>query len=176
MRPKRLWTRFFPCLLLAVSLALPGSLLSAPETPATGEAMITMDFQDVELPVLVKFISELTGKNFILDEKVKGKKVTIISPTKISKEEAYRVFESILDIKGLTTVPSGKVIKILPTKEATSQSLRTVVRRRLTVERYLARNIRVDIEDTEAWIAACDELLTSVRQHLRIREIPARGL
>jgi len=120
-------TRFLFCLLLAVSLAVPGPVLAGPEEAETGDAMITMDFQDVELPVLVKFISELTGKNFILDEKVTGKKVTIISPTKISKEEAYRVFESILDIKGLTTVPSGRVIKILPTKDATTQSLKTVV-------------------------------------------------
>jgi general secretion pathway protein D len=54
--------------------------------------LITMDFQDVEIGVLVKFISEITGKNFILDEKVRGK-VTVISPTKISIDEAYRVFQ-----------------------------------------------------------------------------------
>jgi len=51
--------------------------------------LITMDFQDVEIGVLVKFISEITGKNVILDEKVRGK-VTVISPTKITIEEAYR--------------------------------------------------------------------------------------
>ncbi len=91
------------------------------------EAMITMDFQDVDLAVLIKFISELTGKNFILDEKIRGKKVTVISPTKISKDEAYKVFESILDIKDLATVPSGSVIKIVPAKDAIEKSLRTVV-------------------------------------------------
>lgn len=95
--------------------------------PDYGEAMITMDFQEVDLTVLVKFISELTGKNFILDEKIKGKKVTVISPTKISKEEAYRVFESILEIKDLATVPAGSVIKIVPTKDAMEKSLRTVI-------------------------------------------------
>jgi general secretion pathway protein D len=97
--------------------------------PDYGEAMITMDFQDVDLTVLIKFISELTGKNFILDEKIKGKKVTVISPTKISKDEAYKVFESILDIKGLATVPAGSVIKIVPTKDAMEKSLKTVVGR-----------------------------------------------
>jgi len=95
--------------------------------PDYGEAMITMDFQDVDLTVLIKFISELTGKNFILDEKIKGKKVTVISPTKISKDEAYKVFESILEIKGLATVPAGSVIKIVPTKDAMEKNLRTVV-------------------------------------------------
>jgi general secretion pathway protein D len=109
-------------------LAVPSGV-SSQEGAGTdqGEAMITMDFQDVDLTVLVKFISELTGKNFILDEKVKGKKVTVISPTKISKEEAYKVFESILEIKDLATVPAGRVIKIVPAKDAMEKSLKTVV-------------------------------------------------
>ena len=128
MPNRRSWMPFLVLLSVTVVLSVGTHPSGAQvEQQEAGETLITMDFQDVELPVLVKFISELTGKNFILDEKVKGKKVTVISPTKISKEEAYRVFQSILDIKGLTTVPAGKVIKILPAKEATAQNLRTVV-------------------------------------------------
>ena len=81
------------------------------------QQLITMDFQDVEIGVLVKFISEITGKNFILDEKVRGK-VTVISPTKITIDEAYRVFQSILEVKGFTTAPAGPVTKIVPVREA----------------------------------------------------------
>jgi general secretion pathway protein D len=121
----------FAILFLAVAyplMSVPSHVFSQEGAdPDYGEAMITMDFQDVDLTVLIKFISELTGKNFILDEKIKGKKVTVISPTKISKDEAYKVFESILDIKGLATVPAGTVIKIVPTKDAMAKSLRTVV-------------------------------------------------
>ncbi|HUI25347.1 MAG TPA: type II secretion system protein GspD, partial [Candidatus Kryptonia bacterium] len=97
---------------------------AAEERPSS-DRQITMDFQDVDLPVLVKFISEVTKKNFIVDEKVKGK-VTIISPAKISIDEAYLVFQSVLQVKGFTTVPSGSVIKILPTKEARTSTLRTI--------------------------------------------------
>jgi general secretion pathway protein D len=121
----------FACLFLAMAYPLltePSYVFSQEgSNPDYGEAMITMDFQDVDLTVLIKFISELTGKNFILDEKVKGKKVTVISPTKISKDEAYKVFESILEIKGLATVPAGSIIKIVPAKEAMEKSLKTVV-------------------------------------------------
>ena len=105
----------------------PPAAAAAPETirVAPGAAaekvpekqLITMDFQDVEIGVLVKFISEITGKNFILDEKVRGK-VTVISPTKISIDEAYRVFQSILEVKGFTTLPAGPVIKIVPVRDA----------------------------------------------------------
>lgn len=129
-------------LTFAVFLLLGLTVLLQPTSPpvvfsqaggaAAENTMVTMDFQDVDLTVLVKFISELTGRNFILDEKVKGKKVTVISPTKISKEEAYRVFESILELKGLSTVPAGRVIKIVPSKEAIEKSLQTVVGREKT--------------------------------------------
>ena len=74
-----------------------------------------MHFQDVDIPVLAKFISEITKRNFIVDEKVRGK-VTIISPTKVTPDEAYAIFQSVLQVKGFTTVPSGRIVKILPTK------------------------------------------------------------
>ncbi len=83
---------------------------------------ISMDFTDVDLPVLVKFISEQTRKNFIFDERVQGK-ITIISPRKISVEEAYNVFLSVLQVKGFTTVEQGNTIKIVLLREAKQESL-----------------------------------------------------
>jgi general secretion pathway protein D len=72
---------------------------------------VTIDFDNVDIGLFIKFISELTGKNFVIDKGVKGK-VTIISPTKISVNEAYRVFESVLDVHGFTTVPAGSIINL----------------------------------------------------------------
>jgi len=96
--------------------------------PSDGKR-ITMNFQDIELSALVKFISEITGKNFILDDRVKGK-ITIISPEKITVEEAYAVFQSVLQVKGFTTVPSGAISKILPAQEAKTTTLETFMPRR----------------------------------------------
>ena len=67
---------------------------------------VTIDFDNVDILAFIKFISELTGKNFVVDEAVKGK-VSVFSPRKISSDEAYRVFESVLEIHGLTTVPAA---------------------------------------------------------------------
>ena len=78
--------------------------------------LITMNFQEVDLPVLAKFISEITGKNFLLDENVRGK-VSIISPTRVTPEQAYSIFQSVLQIKGFTTVEAGKIIKIIPSRD-----------------------------------------------------------
>ena len=84
--------------------------------PPQDENLITMNFQDVDIPVLAKFISEITGKNFVVDESVRGK-VSIISPTKVTPAQAYSIFESVLQVKGFTTIQAGPVIKIVPSRE-----------------------------------------------------------
>jgi general secretion pathway protein D len=98
--------------------------LPRPLTPTnqTGQRFITIDFDNVDIQLFIKYISELTGKNFVVDRAVQGN-VTILSPTKISEEDAYRVFESVLDVHGFTTVEAGSVIKILPSARARSQNL-----------------------------------------------------
>jgi Type II secretory pathway, component PulD len=84
------------------------------------QRFVTIDFNDVDINLFIKYISELTQKNFIVDREVKGK-VTIISPTRISEEDAYRVFESVLEVHGFAAVPSGSVIKIVPSVQARSK-------------------------------------------------------
>ncbi|MGZ8459589.1 MAG: type II secretion system secretin GspD [Candidatus Deferrimicrobiaceae bacterium] len=81
-----------------------------------------MDFTDVDLPVLIKFISEQTKKNFIFDERVQGK-ITIISPRRVSLDEAYNVFLSVLHVKGFTTVEQDNSIKIIPIGTARQESM-----------------------------------------------------
>ncbi|WP_457551875.1 type II secretion system secretin GspD [Desulfobacula sp.] len=87
---------------------------------------VSIDFNNVDITVFIKFMSKLTGKNFIVDNRVKGN-VTIISPTKISVKNAYKVFESVLDINGFSTVKSGEIIKIVPTPKAKADNLDTKI-------------------------------------------------
>lgn len=88
---------------------------------------ITMDFDNVDVAVFVKFMSEMTHKNFVIDDNVKGK-ITVFSPRKISVDEAYKVFESVLEVHGLTAVPSGGVIKIVQAKDAKEKNIETRLR------------------------------------------------
>ncbi len=78
---------------------------------------IVLNFSDVDISTMVKFISDLTGKNFIMDEKVKGK-ISVFSPSKISVDEAFSVFTSVLELKGFSVVKTGKFYKILPSGDA----------------------------------------------------------
>ncbi len=83
--------------------------------PKTG-GMVSLDFHDVDISDVVKAVAEITGKNFILDDRVRGK-ITIISPSPVTVEEAYQAFISALEMKNLTTVEEGKVTKIIPKRE-----------------------------------------------------------
>ncbi len=100
----------------------------APSEKTSGQASsgryVSIDFNEVDIEVFVKFISELTGRNFVVDQRVKGN-VTIISPTKISVAEAYKVFESVLEVHGYTTVEAGRVTKIIPSPYARTMNIET---------------------------------------------------
>ena len=90
----------------------------------TGDQLVSIDFNNVDIVVFIKFISDLTKKNFVVDEKVRGK-VTIISPGKITVSEAYQVFLSVLEVHDYTIVPAGEIIKIVPSPDARGKSIRT---------------------------------------------------
>lgn len=116
------------CVVMILSLAASGTgfaIAADTKDPKFDESkFVSIDFNDVDINVFIKFMSKLTGKNFVIDPRVKGN-VTIISPTKLSVEDAYKVFESVLDINGFATVESGKITKIIPTPKAKSDNIDT---------------------------------------------------
>ena len=114
----------FAGLLMAESAITSVNAAESPKTNKKVDRFVSIDFNDVDINVFIKFISELTGKNFVVDQRVKGK-VTIISPAKISVKEAYKVFESVLEVHGYTTIKAGKVIKIVPSPDARSKNIET---------------------------------------------------
>ena len=111
------------CLFFVVLLMVGLGPVKAAQNPDASE-FVSMDFNDVDIGVFIKFISKLTHKNFVVDTKVRGK-VTIISPEKISVDEAYKVFESVLDIYGFATVDTGSVVKIIPAVDARGDNVDT---------------------------------------------------
>lgn len=113
--------------------ASPSKTISAPPVPpptasAASGRYVTIDFDNVDISVFIKFVSELTGRNFVVDDKVKGK-VTVISPRKIAVDEVYKVFESVLEIYGFATVQAGEVIKVVPALDARGKNLELRLKR-----------------------------------------------
>lgn len=107
-------------------MASAGAVHAQQDATPAGETMVTLDFQDAEITEVIGVIAQATGKNFLYDDRVRGR-VTVISPEPVTADEAYRVFESILQVKGFTTVPSpGGILKIVPLRDAKENPIETV--------------------------------------------------
>ena len=84
---------------------------------ASGQATITPNYKDADIQQIIEAVGEITGKNFIIDPRVKAQ-VTMVSSTPMSADAFYEAFLSILQVYGFVAVPSGSVIKILPDANA----------------------------------------------------------
>jgi general secretion pathway protein D len=151
----------FAALLAALALAAPlvaRAQQPRPQQPAAQPGatvdgdLVQLDFTDVELPVVIDTIARLTGKNFIYDDRVRGR-VTIVSPTKITVEQAYAVFESVLQVKGFTVVPGpGGARKVIPIREAKESPIETMRGEQETpdTDRFITRLIPLRYIDAQA--------------------------
>ncbi len=91
----------------------------------TGEASskgVLLNFEDADIRTIARFVGKLTGRNFVVDESVKGL-VTIVSSKPIPLSKVYPVFQVVLKSHGLTTLEQGGVIEILPAKNAGKRSI-----------------------------------------------------
>ena len=79
--------------------------------------MVLLNFDHVDITSVVKLISELSNKNFLLDPKVKGV-VSIISNKPILKSDAYKVLEQALRVQGFSVVEDNDTIKVLMSNDA----------------------------------------------------------
>lgn len=98
------------------------TLLAAAALAACGlavaqNATITPNYKDADIRQIIEAVSDVTGRNFIVDPRVKAQ-VTMLSSTPMSAEAFYETFLSILDVYGFVAVQSGNVVKILPDANA----------------------------------------------------------
>ncbi len=134
---------FFLCYIsiITVTESVAETNISESKKDAGKDKKVTFNFVDVELSTVTKFISEITGKNFIFDERVKGS-ITIIAPSKLSVEDAFNLFTAVLELKGFTVIPSGvDAYKIIPAAEAKQRGLQISTEKLPVNESYIARLI-----------------------------------
>ncbi len=77
------------------------------------QADVTLNWKDADIRKVIEAVSEVTGKNFIIDPRVTGK-VTLLSATPMSADAFYEAFLSILQVHGYVAITSGDLIKIIP--------------------------------------------------------------
>ena len=99
--------------MLSLGTLSAGAQSSRPQEGAT----ITPNYKDADLSQIIQAVSEVTGKNFIIDPRVNAK-VTMLSSTPMSPAAFYEAFLAVLQVYGYVAVPAGKVIKIVPNTDA----------------------------------------------------------
>lgn len=100
------------CILLLIGVCAATAALAADK-----DATVTLNLKDADINALITTVSEVTGKNFIVDPRVKGK-VTVISSSPMQPDALYQTFLSVLAVQGFAAVPSGNVIKVVPETNA----------------------------------------------------------
>ncbi|TAM10153.1 MAG: type II secretion system protein GspD [Nevskiaceae bacterium] len=101
-----------PCAIVLVALCACTAAHAADK-----DATVTLNLKDADINALITTVSEVTGKNFIVDPRVKGK-VTVISSSPMQPDALYQTFLSVLAVQGFAAVASGNVIKVVPETNA----------------------------------------------------------
>jgi len=121
--------RLFFCLLgclLSCSLvqAQPGGPVLNPLNGAVNGGTVLLNFDQVELKQLIRLVSDNTGKRFIIDDAIAGKKVTLVAPEKIPISELFDFSLSILESMGYTAIEKGGAYELvaLPARTANAGS------------------------------------------------------
>jgi len=91
--------------------------------PMSPRARVTFNLEDAELPDLVRLISNMTGRRFILPTKLRAIKATVFAPTKVTVAEAYQAFLSVLEVNGFTVVPAGRYLKVIEANNIEQQTI-----------------------------------------------------
>jgi general secretion pathway protein D len=91
--------------------------------PMSPRARVTFNLEEAELPDLVRLISNMTGRRFILPSKLRSIKATVFAPTKVTVAEAYEAFLSVLEVNGFTIVPAGRYLKIIDAQNVEQQTI-----------------------------------------------------
>lgn len=77
------------------------------------EDEMTQNFQDVDISKVIEAVAKISGKNFVIDPRVKGK-VTLIAPEGMEPDALYETLLAVLDVHGYVAIPSDNVTKIVP--------------------------------------------------------------
>lgn len=83
---------------------------------AQGDAVV-LNFVNADIPSVIKAVGELTGRNFVIDPRVKGT-VIITSARPVSRSLVYPILLSALRMQGFTAIEGQGATKIVPEVEA----------------------------------------------------------
>ncbi|MDD2774423.1 MAG: type II secretion system secretin GspD [Gallionella sp.] len=97
------------------------SVLLIPTSIAREEDKITLNFVNTDIESVIKAVGMISGKNFIIDPRVKGN-INIVSSSPVSKDLTYQILLSALRLQGFSAIENGNVVRIIPEADAKQSS------------------------------------------------------
>lgn len=109
----------------------------------------TVNIRNADIQAFISQIADMTGKNFVVDPRVRARDVTVVSTKALSADEVYELFLSVLQVHGYAAVPAGDIIKIVPNTTAKQSNLPLVGKGQLGGEELVTRVIPVENSPVE---------------------------
>lgn len=108
----KLFLRLCPVTLFMVSVLSIAPFVYA-QSQLNSPEQSTLNLKNVDIHSLIENVSRRTGKNFIVDPRVKAT-VTVVTSKPVNANELNALFLSVLEIHGFAEVRAGNVFKIVP--------------------------------------------------------------
>jgi general secretion pathway protein D len=131
--------------------------------PLPPNVKIMVNFNEAEMQEIVQWISKQTCKNFIIGDGVRGGKITILSNTPVTAEEAYRAFLAALNVNNMTVVKVGDFYKIQMKRDAPKDTIPTYIGEEVevpTLDQMVTRLVQLKYMDANTVSGTIKQLIT----------------
>jgi general secretion pathway protein D len=105
-----------------------------------GKSYFTADWRNTELKDFLKGMSAIIKRNILVDDSIKGKKITIISQKKVSESDAYSFLKSVLEAQGFGLIEENELIKVVKIKDSLAKTNLVKVGREPLTEEEIKSN------------------------------------
>ncbi|HUT73245.1 MAG TPA: type II secretion system secretin GspD [Armatimonadota bacterium] len=109
-------------------LALGLLLLPAAHIRAQPAEVVTLDVRGLDIDNLLQFYSRVFGLTVVKDPNLTGA-VTIMCPEPVSRQEALDILNSVLEVRGFTSIRQGSLLKVVPLAKAVQSNVGLTVGR-----------------------------------------------
>ncbi len=117
-----------------------------------------INLRDADITAFIGEVADITGKNFVVDPRVKGN-ITVISNKALSKTEVYDLFMGVMNVNGVVAVPSGNTVKLVPDVNAKQAGVPFDLRKRASDEEVVTRVIWLENTNPNDLIPAIRPLM-----------------
>ena len=117
-----------------------------------------INLRDADITAFIGEVADITGKNFVVDPRVKGN-ITVISNKALSKTEVYDLFMGVMNVNGVVAIASGNTVKLVPDVNAKQAGVPFDLRKRAGDEEVVTRVIWLENTNPNDLIPAIRPLM-----------------